>query len=108
MTKIEELKAAYEAATPGEWETACHHRRDGLIDWDVCEADGGDMIADLSSIMNGEANAKLITIMHNNLPALLEAVEALESLEQTVRYLPLGVASIKACENASTALEKLQ
>lgn len=80
MTKIEELRAAYEAATQGEWETSAHRRRDDLIDWDVCEAGGGDMIADLSSTMNGEANAKLIALMHNNLPALLEAAKLLDDL----------------------------
>jgi hypothetical protein len=83
MTKLEELKAAWDAATPGEWE-----------DWSSANPAEGpdadpmpyriDVLGALgpnhdlvTAWVDNEADAQLIALMKNNLPALLKAVEAL-------------------------------
>lgn len=55
-----------------------------------------------------EADANLIALMHENLPLLLEAVEALSELKQAVEFTPLGVRGIVAVDRSRLALEKLK
>lgn len=59
--------------TPAPWETSTNYAGE----WDVCEADGGDMIADLSQCGDAktkEANAHLISAAPDLLSALEKAV----------------------------------
>ena len=79
MTKIEELKVAYEAATQGEWEVVFDEPDDVQLLF------SGEM--QLGAMQNwgngvGYDNAHLIALMHNTLPALLEAVEALKEIKE--------------------------
>ena len=53
--------------TPGPWETSSNG-----IDWDVCEENGGNMIADLKDCENDEANARLIA----KAPEMYEFIKA--------------------------------
>lgn len=81
MSKIEELRAAYGAATPGTWNVkslyvfSTHTVTDGEDEWEpvICVADDDEPT-------NYEANARLIAIMHRNMPVLLEAVEVMLAL----------------------------
>lgn len=102
MTKIEELRAAFEAATSGKW---------GVRPFGTSHAGaigcGMDLIAMMYNRNEEEADAHFITLAHNLMPALLEAVEALQNLKQAVEFTPLGVRGIKAVDQARAALEKL-
>lgn len=96
-TKLEELKAAYEAATPGKW--AVKQQRE----YQVCNSrvicDKGYAVAQgYSSDSNhktykdlwaeAEGNTNFIALAHNLMPTLLEAVELLET-----------VSSARACQD---------
>ena len=76
MTKLEHLKAAYEAATPGEWVNSAFH----------VQSLGGPLVKDVSvATVTGEgltdvyarANASFISLAHNLMPHLLEAATEL-------------------------------
>ena len=72
--------------TPTPWETSAAVSAGG-VDWDVCEANAGDMLADLQGCPNAEANAKRIVACVNacegivdpeqNIPAMKHALENL-------------------------------
>lgn len=75
--------------TPAPWETSAVVTAD-RTDWDVCEANGGDMLADLQGCPNAEANAHRIVSCVNaceginpeGIPALLQSARcALADLE---------------------------
>lgn len=82
---IEKLKAAYEAATPGEWA----YNDDGRIlgssniteAYLVCDVVGNttDSVSE-----QDEHNADFIALAHNTMPALIEGVKALNFLIQDV------------------------
>ena len=95
MTKLEQLKAAYEAATPGEWKPCREHEGfDGpMFDLDaderseyesrpfvrICaESDNVTTNHDLFEFRRTDAN--FIALAHNMMPQLLEAVEALKAV----------------------------
>lgn len=92
MTKLEELKAAYEAATPGEWLSKDDHAPNmaavgtGVAGWLGLAQMFGDTQKEANS------NATFIALAHNNMAALLEAVA---ELHRFVEYL--GVAG---CDGA--------
>ena len=98
MTKLEELKAAYEAATPGEWWYAAANETEyecGVGDFPI-------------SVPTTKATARYITLAHNNMAALLEAVV---ELGRFVEYL--GVAGCdgaydREIERAVNLLENLK
>lgn len=81
MNKIEELKAALAASTPGKWAVGDLDKNGQRIvrsehielftGWHHC-------VGSIEKEM--EANAKFITLLHNHAPALIECVEALENL----------------------------
>ena len=52
--------------TPGPWEVSFYPPDT----WDVCLADGGDMIADLKSCPNAKANATAISLVPDMITAL--------------------------------------
>ena len=76
MTKLEELKAAFEAATPGEWDYTV--QADMLTSvYGNCQQDSmadADLIA--FDIRNDD-DAVFIALAHNLIPALLEAATEL-------------------------------
>lgn len=85
MTKIEELKAAFEAATVGEWDIrpfgTSHAGAIGC---------GMELIAMMYNRNEEEADAHFITLAHNLMPTLLEAVEALEKMKTSFEDLLNG------------------
>lgn len=85
MSKIEQLRAAYEAATSGKWDVRPFGTsRAGAIG---C---GMELIAMMYSRIEEEADAHFITRAHNLMPALLEAVEALEKMKASFEDLLNG------------------
>jgi hypothetical protein len=126
MTKIEELKAVYEAATPGEWK-ACREHEDfdgpmfDIDEWEQAEYAARPFVyicASAQRVTNNhdlfqfdEANAHLITLMHNNLPALLEAASLLDDLINSYDDTGCdgcGVVDSSINERAIALREKLQ
>ena len=90
MTKLEELKAAYAAATPDEWAVkqereykACNSRV--LCDKGYTVAEGYSSDSATTKTYNelwteAESNANFIALAHNLMPQLLEAVELLKGV----------------------------
>ena len=85
MIKLEELKAALEAATKGELATekggTAYYPlqiRSNTEDWD------NFIVAFHSWESNREDNAHFITLSHNLMPTLLEAVDLLETLRYSM------------------------
>ena len=82
MTKIEELKAAFEAATSGEWEPlmtcgelhVCTPVNEGCDVGTVC-------------VPYERSDAQFIALAHNAMPMLLEAVERLEAMQRVIGEL---------------------
>ena len=77
MTKLEQLKAALEAATPGEWHRKSWHEG-AVLDR------GGRMVAAAYT----PDDARAIALSHNLMPTLLEAIDLLET-----------VSSARACQD---------
>ena len=80
MTKLDELKAAYEAATLGEW-ISQDDRAPNMAA--VGTGEGGwlglaQMFGDTQKEAN--ANATFIALSHNAMPTLLDAVEQRDEL----------------------------
>ena len=77
---LEELKAAFNAATPGEWRlSGCKLKANSLIEHGD-EETRSPIIVEVYSAEGRhprEANANFITLAHNLMPELLEAVNAL-------------------------------
>ena len=98
MTKLEELKAALAASTPGEWAVkqereyqACNSRV--LCDKGYIVAQGyssdtshGKTYRELWA--EAEGNTNFIALAHNLMPTLLEAIDLLET-----------VSSARACQD---------
>ncbi len=104
MTKLEELKAAYVAATPGEW----WEDDDGFVA--AGHGDSYRTVADARCDVApfSDANTEFIALAHNNMAALLEAVV---ELGRFVEYL--GVAGCdgaydREIERAVNLLENLK
>lgn len=92
MTKIEELRAAFEAATGGEWR---YNGSDAICVG--AETLFGGSFCDYYEPGNDEY--ALIALMHNALPALIECAEALDLV---LAGEPLDLIAARA------ALEKLK
>ena len=80
MTKLEELKAAYEAATPGEWAAPGFNSQGGRV---ACLLDNPDGLRLVSGNFK-RPDAKFIALAHNMMPQLLEAVDLLETLRYSM------------------------
>lgn len=102
---IEELKATYAAATPGEWNNT--EQSNGLNSvYGNCQYESmadADLIA--FDIQNGD-DAEFIVLAHNAMPMLLEAVEVLKEAQSLilgmghiVRYLDNDSAYLEAWTN---------
>lgn len=117
MKALEDLKAAYAAATQGEWKIERNQQdqctlvvRDESLrskvavthpTW-LCEEHGGTTFD----------NSLLIALMHNALPALIECAEALEDCRDRLELLTESGRSkmldAAAKQRAETALTKLE
>ena len=73
MTKLEELKAAYAAATPGEWTAPGFNSQGGKV---ACLLDNPDGLRLVSGNFE-RADAVFIALAHNLMPTLLEAATEL-------------------------------
>ena len=84
MTKLEELKAAYVAATPGEW----WEDDDGFVA--AGHGDSYRTVADARCDVApfSDANTEFIALAHSLMPTLLEAIDLLET-----------VSSARACQD---------
>lgn len=105
MNQLEALKAAYEAATPGEWvDEGRTPRYVNAGIYHVCRV----LAHSDRTFGEYDANAQFIALSHNLMPALLEAVEALEELTNAIRFIPLGVHPLVKLHEADIALAKLK
>lgn len=107
MRTIEDLKAAYAAATPGELyadeERFCKRMESIFKHGPVLGVCAGE---------KAKANAHLIALMHNALPALIECAKALRGLTtvcdagQSADYRALQ--ELRTMREARAALAKLE
>lgn len=107
MNIFEQLKAAYEAATPGEW-TLGTLRGNTMVLADGAELFGGSFC---DYFEPGEAEYEFIVKAHNLMPTLIEAVEALEDvIDYTRAYANPDFIGVNAerVVNAERALAKLK
>ena len=125
MMTIKNLKNALAEATPGQWYVP------GVTNYIYSNArisycEGGDTwdpvicVTDDDEPINYEANARLIVLMKNSLPALIEAVSALQGLvdlkdlkDQQPLGHPIDLTEYRARKPAAwkaarAALEKLK
>lgn len=114
MTKLEELKAAFEAATKGEWEV---NSETHITLWDIGKArfgcrsiahTGHGVGANQPQNDENCSNATFIALAHNLMPTLLEAVD---ELSRFVEYLDTASgdgAYEHEIQRAITILEKLK
>ena len=79
-TKLEELKVAYEAATPGEWTAPGFNSQGGKV---ACLLDNPYGLRLVSGNFK-RTDATFIALAHNLMPALLEAVNLLETLRYSM------------------------
>ena len=75
MTKLEELKAAYEAAGSGAWEVDNNQSAFAFPGWELI--DTSTVPPSVFAVAGTEDRFKFITLSHNLMPTLLEAVELL-------------------------------
>lgn len=115
MTKLEQLKAAHEAASP----KATWVYEDALSAVVYVSGDRLKAAADLGKIDDSKSLGEFIALAHNTMPLLLEAVEALEAIKARfdgvfdhpvlVKYGPLDVSMQRDMYRlADNALEKLK
>ena len=78
MSKLEELRQAFSLATPGVWLSKDDHAPNmaAVGTGEGCWLGLAQMFGDTQKEAN--ANATFIALAHNNMAALLEAVEILE------------------------------
>ena len=73
MPKLEELKAAFEAATPGEWTAPGFNSQGGKV---ACLLDNPDGLRLVSGNFK-RPDATFIALAHNEFPAMLDEIEKL-------------------------------
>ena len=93
MTKIEELKAAYDAAAQGEW------------DWHQGTNDNGDEFVTveyhpdefpeeahiiLSELTDLTEDVEFIALAHNTMPTLIEVAQAMAGLHAALKAIGYG------------------
>ena len=80
MTKLEQLKAAFEAATPGEWDYFIASNADRPSS-QVLDSNDDNLLTHSKGITGrAQSDVELITLAHNLMPQLLEAIDLLESV----------------------------
>ena len=108
MTKLEELKAAFEAATKGEWDYTI--QSNGLTSvYGNCQQDS---MADAELIafdLHNTDDATFIALSHNLMPALLESVDLLRLAAATIEIeYPESDDRYEIAVRANELLEKLR
>ena len=78
MSKLEELKAAYEAATPGEWDYFVASNADRPNSQVLDSADDNLLTHSKGITGRAQSDVMFIALAHNLMPTLLEAVDLLE------------------------------
>lgn len=73
MSKIKELKAAFEASTPGEWEAQDNANAVAYAGWEL--ANISEVPQSVFAVAMPEHEAKFIALAHNLMPQLLAAAE---------------------------------
>lgn len=111
MDKIKELKAAFEASTPGEW-------RIGDAGATVFGPKTGAPSPETVAAVRKKINAEFITLAHNAMPDLLDAVRLAEevAMQDPITFsddADIPYRQLAALVNANQAaarqlLEKLQ
>ena len=91
-TRLAEIRARVENATPGPWEAI------PTADNAVVADDGDGYWTDVADRIETEADAEFIAASRTDLPALLAAVEAVRELHQPVEVEP----SETICAGCST------
>lgn len=105
MTKLAELKAAYAASTQGEW----WEDDDGFVA--AGHGDSYRTVADARCDVApfSDANTEFIALAHNNMAALLEAVERLEAMQRVIGELaPMDPFLRDVFDTNKAVLEKLK
>ena len=103
MSKLEELKAALEAATPGEWVST------GVVV--AVPGDGGMdyLLQGRSDGVRNDPNIEFAALAHNMMPTLLEAADKLRIMETVFsKKDPDPLAAFAAIEQARHVLEELK
>ena len=106
MTKLEELKDAYEAATKGEWDYAVINN-DCPIRSLVTNQHGDELLRHKQGVSGrAQSDVVFIALAHNHMPALLEAVEALAAYNNASDLQFATDSTLH--DNAKAILEKLK
>lgn len=88
MTKLNELKAAFEAATPGEWDYFIASNAD-RPNSQVLDSNDDNLLTHSKGITGrAQSDVEFITLSRNLMPTLLEAIDLLET-----------VGSARACQD---------
>ena len=87
MTKLAELKAAYEAATPGEWDYFVASNADRPNSQVLDSADDNLLTHSKGITGRAQSDVLFIALAHNMMPQLLEAVERLEAMQRVIGEL---------------------
>ena len=102
MTKLAELKAAYAASTQGEWVAPGFNSQGGEVACLLANHDGLRLVSGNFK----RPDAKFIALAHNNMPTLLEAVEALKAYSNASDLQFATDSTLH--DNARAILEKLK
>ena len=109
MTKLEELKAALETATHGEWVTGKGGTAYYPLQIRCVSGDWDSLIAAFHSWdAQKESNAEFIALAHNLMPTLLEAVEKLEYLNSLCSDYNEEYWATSVCREVHALLEELE
>lgn len=108
MTKIEELRAAFEATTGGEWDWGQHLSVTNISFSEVRTADGEDILFHSAqpALVENSDNAQFTALAHNLMPALLEAVDVIACLRRDTGHVVLM--PLDQVERINAVLEKLK
>lgn len=87
-TLLSRLRAAHEAATPGPWRDTFD--KDGNNNGEVYAVDGYDDMRSVADVRGDryDADARLVCLARNALPALLDVAEAAEALARLGEVAP--------------------
>ena len=84
MTKLEELKAALEAAAQGEWDYVVSESAETPSSF-VVDEDGEHILRHRYGVTRkAQRDVEFVTLAHNLMPTLLEAVDLLETLRYSM------------------------
>ena len=106
--QIAELKAAFEKATPGEWQwDSGDIGNEFPVPYaDIYINDGDTIIMHFNDeIPEGKANAKLTTTLHNAFPDLIAHIEHNQRVIAAADRLRAAITAVEADQNEETEQE---